>query len=504
MNRFCVAAPTILLFASCSCPVSTSAKAQGGHPTTNGAHCVSFAERKGFKLGMTKEDALSQLKVAVPRDEVQAVKPTAQPGADGVPWGEPADGLQCRLTPAVQELVVQPGDDPRKRAVELLFQMRNVGDRAIRVDPMDSPLAHWMGGLAWVDPSGKPDHRSIALPEGDPPRADRAVTILPGQTVESRVVATDCFHRHGTYQVSFNDRGSKWRDLNPGPRTTLASNTVRVRTVPARDMPWGESVEGVQVRLRAERPAWPFNEPPVFNVDMRNEGRRRLGVHQTEGFFRFEVDGQWYDWPRKPGAHERPLPFGPDRRYDDVRVRLWGTWYFAKDRRQLWLRAGKHAIRIAFTAGPAEDDKGGPVTVVSNPVEITVERGAPGTGLPLADAFSGEFDGVASQFAFVAVCRALDTPTVGSGVRAMIEQPQKMAVIEVLAGKPPRARRISLSYSCMSGSPVEKGERLIWIVHRRHDGAWLGTKALADTPENRKAVIDSAQERLGRSGRGGT
>ncbi|MHC4521000.1 MAG: hypothetical protein ACYTAS_20600, partial [Planctomycetota bacterium] len=292
--------------------------------------------------------------VAITRE---AVGPAAQPGADRVPWGEPSDGLQCRLTPAVQELVVQPDDDPTKRAVELVFQMRNVGDRAIRVDPMNGPLAHWRGGLVWVDPSGKTRHWALHLPEGDPPRAGRSVTILPGQTVVSRVVATDCFHRHGTYQVSFSDRGSSWRALNPGPKTTLTSNTVRVRIVPARDMPWGEPAEGVQVRLRTERAAWPFNETPAFNVDMRNEGRRRLAVYRTMEFFRFEVDGQWYDWPRKVGAHERPSPFGPDRRHDDLSVKLWGSWEAARDGRQLLrLRAGKHTVRIAFTAGPAEDD----------------------------------------------------------------------------------------------------------------------------------------------------
>ena len=70
MTRLCMVVPAVLLIVGCSHSVATSERAQNEQPSANGMHSVSFAERKGLKLGMTREEVLSQLKGAIPRDKV--------------------------------------------------------------------------------------------------------------------------------------------------------------------------------------------------------------------------------------------------------------------------------------------------------------------------------------------------------------------------------------------------------------------------------------------------
>ena len=70
MTRLCMVVSTLLLTAGCSRSVHTGETAENEHPSANGAHSVSFAERKGFRLGMTKEEVLRQLKGAIPRNKV--------------------------------------------------------------------------------------------------------------------------------------------------------------------------------------------------------------------------------------------------------------------------------------------------------------------------------------------------------------------------------------------------------------------------------------------------
>ena len=70
MIRLCMAVPVVLLIVGCSHSVGTSETARNEQPPEHGMHSVSFAERKGFEFGMTKEDVLSQLRGAIPRDKV--------------------------------------------------------------------------------------------------------------------------------------------------------------------------------------------------------------------------------------------------------------------------------------------------------------------------------------------------------------------------------------------------------------------------------------------------
>ncbi len=59
---------------------------------------------------------------------------------------------------------------------------------------------------------------------------------------------------------------------------------------------WGEQVDGVQVRLRANKEEWKTGELATFSVDVRNSGERRMTLCPTQVNCELEVDGQPYSW----------------------------------------------------------------------------------------------------------------------------------------------------------------------------------------------------------------
>ncbi|KPL00195.1 MAG: hypothetical protein AMK75_05810, partial [Planctomycetes bacterium SM23_65] len=61
------------------------------------------------------------------------------------------------------------------------------------------------------------------------------------------------------------------------------------------DPPWGEAVEGVQVRLRADKMQWKADERPTLKVALRNDGTGKFsGLISGQ---QMEVDGRWYVYP---------------------------------------------------------------------------------------------------------------------------------------------------------------------------------------------------------------
>ncbi|MDP7017342.1 MAG: M56 family metallopeptidase, partial [Pirellulaceae bacterium] len=60
------------------------------------------------------------------------------------------------------------------------------------------------------------------------------------------------------------------------------------------DGEWGESVNGVQVRLRPEKPTWKWGETPTFVLDIRNGGDRAIGVTKSQSAYQVTFQGKWY------------------------------------------------------------------------------------------------------------------------------------------------------------------------------------------------------------------
>jgi hypothetical protein len=57
---------------------------------------------------------------------------------------------------------------------------------------------------------------------------------------------------------------------------------------------WGEAVEGVQCRLRAEKIIWQSGKWPKFRADLRNHGERKLYRSGAPQSWEIELDGVWY------------------------------------------------------------------------------------------------------------------------------------------------------------------------------------------------------------------
>src|SRR5439155_13664131 len=83
-------------------------------------------------------------------------------------------------------------------------------------------------------------------------------------------------------------------------------------------------VEGVSVRLGADKSRWMSNETPTFKVDVRNQGKREFSTFQSQKMGRLEVDGVWYDWTGEIDLKSSWLP--PGREYHDIRVSLGSDW----------------------------------------------------------------------------------------------------------------------------------------------------------------------------------
>jgi hypothetical protein len=144
-------------------------------------------------------------------------------------------------------------------------------------------------------------------------------------------------------------------------------------------VPWGEPVEGVSVRLRADKTTWASNEMSTFKLEVRNQGKREFYTVQSQESGRLEVDGVWYDWTGGVDLKSSWLP--PGREYHDIPVSLGINWKARQEWRDktqapppqipLKVLPGKHTIRFApeirdITVKPKPQNN----YVPSNPVEI--------------------------------------------------------------------------------------------------------------------------------------
>jgi hypothetical protein len=133
---------------------------------------------------------------------------------------------------------------------------------------------------------------------------------------------------------------------------------------------WGEAVEGVQVRLRAEKVQWKSGETPVLSLDVRNTGRDLISFLKMDDLSsycsRIEVDGQRYFYNRLAehlGPEYVKLTEGEDR-LSAGKLKLDRIYSSSRDNRPLTLQPGKHVVRAWFWQGNT--------VAPSNPVEIEI------------------------------------------------------------------------------------------------------------------------------------
>ncbi len=143
---------------------------------------------------------------------------------------------------------------------------------------------------------------------------------------------------------------------------------------------WGEPVDGVQCRLRAEKTIWQSGKWPKFRADLRNHGKCRLSLAVAPESWEIELDGVWYHATVHFLGLVRKLSLLPGEQQTDISLGLTepSEWRSKEENKPLPFKPGKHTVRFALRLSPAD---GGPpsVSVVSNPVEITIERALPGS-----------------------------------------------------------------------------------------------------------------------------
>jgi len=173
-----------------------------------------------------------------------------------------------------------------------------------------------------------------------------------------------------------------WPDWETQTRKALAATEGdRTAQTPA-DTAWGEAVEGVDCRLWTDLRVWEADQTPVLNAEVRNRGKLALKIVPDATLQELQFDGKWYTSPERfeEGAAllKQPSPFPPGKEYGNLPVRLlpdrWG-WFGSPQPGPAVPKGpkpGKHSVRIAFTAQPADPAKGKPLRVVSNPVEIEI------------------------------------------------------------------------------------------------------------------------------------
>jgi hypothetical protein len=153
-------------------------------------------------------------------------------------------------------------------------------------------------------------------------------------------------------------------------------------------LPWGETMHGVQCRLRADRTVWQEDDIPALRAEIRNQDPREipsLAVGQSN--CQLEVDGKWYLWPfGMTGGRVAPLYAG--RTFPDTLVTLSPIWRDATDDELRWhredfrkvdeerthlsLAPGRHNIRVAFSVEQIRPGNIEGFRVVSNTVPVTV------------------------------------------------------------------------------------------------------------------------------------
>ena len=172
----------------------------------------------------------------------------------------------------------------------------------------------------------------------------------------------------GTYTVSAEYTGPGHEGNILAKSNELTITVLEKATQPAEE--WVEPVEGVQVRLRADKKVWQAGGIPSLRANVRNQGKRDLFVAQAQQVCELELDGQWYTWQGEISVRSSWFP--PDREYKNIPISLGKEWHSKVGHRSLTLTLDKHTVRISFMCRPTGNDAGKEIRVISNPVEIEI------------------------------------------------------------------------------------------------------------------------------------
>jgi beta-lactamase regulating signal transducer with metallopeptidase domain len=180
------------------------------------------------------------------------------------------------------------------------------------------------------------------------------------------------FNRKDMKVLKFEKRPYEWVEFENISLQPSVKTDVKVEG----EVAWGEAVEGVQVRLRADKVTWDAGEKPTFKADVRNGGERHLQLPESPDWCLVQVDGRWffitgYEPGKEVSLSTRVLDFLPGQQRTGIPLELSDKWetmldsevalgaYVRHDgivtgpglRSRLKLTPGKHTIHVSFILG---------------------------------------------------------------------------------------------------------------------------------------------------------
>jgi beta-lactamase regulating signal transducer with metallopeptidase domain/HEAT repeat protein len=428
-------------------------------------------------------------------------------------WGEAVKGLQAgiefkRMTP-----------DPSPKAL-LLLQVRNVGDKPLRLLSLPAQARFWGQYLPLDVTVGNrvKDYQGPVNDPGPAPAESEYIYLVPGQIsgvevsmdptlwkVADPAQATVAFVFANLSEV--DDPGKPyarieglWTGTARSPRVPLASEPTGASSTAA-PLP-GSAVTDFRSYVAYPRSvvvvAEALAEP---NPESLEQGLRTVGAQP----FKIIEEIQRGSLGDEVPPYRRPSQVLVAYRFQSPAERP-----VAKGERVIWVlgypAAGRLGIRtdeyiyLGLKALPDNSTARLTVTDLINAGRgMRVESWPVPTSQAMAGSTVSLDMAVAAEARSVALCEAVSDASVNEGAVGDLRTRQSFKVIEMLAGRRPAADvtvdYMQVTHSLIKERPIRKGDKVLWIARPQStlvEETWCGVKALLDTPENRRLAVDSA------------
>jgi len=203
------------------------------------------------------------------------------------PWGKPVGGLQCRILPEIQTVVVPEGQKPEDLEIGLIYQLRNVSHKLVRYLPWRFPEESRSDRFdqcqyRCTGPDGTPAEYVGKYAHADPLRPNTFAHISPAGPHNNLQwhwfpVPYD-LTKPGRYELQISSR-PEW--LQEGISPYYDGNAKRIRE--NRDNVWSGAITSNRVTIEVVR-AYP-PEPPESDQQLTARIRVPAGTKVVNGGF---------------------------------------------------------------------------------------------------------------------------------------------------------------------------------------------------------------------------
>ena len=203
------------------------------------------------------------------------------------PWGKPVGGLQCRILPEIQTVVVPEGQKPEDLEIGLIYQLRNVGKKPVRYlrwrhSAERGSDCFYQCQYRCTGPDGTPAEYVGKHARADPLRPNTFRHISPAGPTDSLVsrwfpLPYD-LTEPGRYELQIRSR-PEWQQ--EGISLYYDGNAKRIRE--NRDNVWSGAITSNRVTIEVVR-AYP-PEPPELDRQLTARIRVPAGTKVVNGGF---------------------------------------------------------------------------------------------------------------------------------------------------------------------------------------------------------------------------